>query len=118
MDIKAVSFNVRGLSVSSAQTRLCQYLASVSFNILFMQELKLRQEDWVFFGKQIWPGVEFFVAGAEDGCMRSVTMLSLEAVVGSRLQSPTSYNSLSHLIWSHPISELFCNTWMASHLGL
>jgi hypothetical protein len=66
MDIKAVSFNVRGLAVPSAQTRLRQYLASVSYNVLFMQEHKLRQADWSFLGKRIWPRGEFFVASAED----------------------------------------------------
>jgi hypothetical protein len=67
MDLSIVSFNVRGLTLSRAQTRLQQYLSSLSFNILFIQEHKLGQSDWTFLGKRIWRGGHFFVAPAEDG---------------------------------------------------
>jgi hypothetical protein len=67
MDFSIVSFNVRGLTLSRAQTRLQQYLSSLFFNILFIQKHKLRQSDWTFLGKRIWRGGQFFVAPAEDG---------------------------------------------------
>jgi hypothetical protein len=67
MDLQVVSFNVRGLSTARAQTQPNSYLRMLHFNVLFLQEHKLRSSDWQFIGKRIWSGGEFYVSAAANG---------------------------------------------------
>jgi hypothetical protein len=66
-----------------------------------MQEHKLRQADWSFFGKQIWPRGEFFVAPAEDGLhdQQNVAITAgrggLAIAVSHQLQSFVTFDLVS-----------------------
>jgi hypothetical protein len=59
MDLQVLSFNVCGLPTPAAQSRLCLYLWSLQFNVLFLQEHKLRQANWRFIGKRVWKDGKF-----------------------------------------------------------
>jgi exonuclease III len=67
MDLRVVSFNVRGLSTLSAERKLRVFLNSLQFNVLFLQETKLREDDWDFIGCRIWRDGVFFIAPAAPG---------------------------------------------------
>jgi exonuclease III len=98
MDIRVLSYNVRGVTKLKAQRALSSFLKRSCFDILFLQETKVHDADWAYIGKQIWRDGTFYISPAAPGlhaARNSATVSGLGGLataISSQLAPLVSYH--------------------------
>jgi hypothetical protein len=74
------------------------FLNSVPFNVLYLQETKLQEEDWAFIGRRLWQDGQFFVSPAALGVhaqRNAATTLGLGGVATAVSLTASTHDLLS-----------------------
>lgn len=70
MDFKVISYNVRGITMRVAKTRLKEFLQDEVHDIVYIQEHKMRSHEVRLLEKKIWNEGAVYSILAKDGTLR------------------------------------------------
>jgi hypothetical protein len=121
MDISRLLYNVRGLTTDLSQTCLRKFLSSMKFEVLFLQEHKVRDVDWTVFGRKIWKFGTFTAAPAasEAQAARNDTVLAGKGgLVTAVLQKLVPFVTSHHVTLCGQVIYVILDRLSSGPLGL